>query len=238
MTEIRLPLLNDDETPIGPAPSAAAVTPADPPLTTSPTHGRKSILRVALEVLLISVGVFLGLMGEQLRERVQHRDLAEVSLRRFRTELRTNRNNVAAVKDKHFALLRDLRSFLQTYSAAGAAARTKLAWPDTGTHPAFLEYAAWELAVATQALVYIDSDLAFSLAHVYAAQRQLDDATRGVTQAMYATGDPIVFLNNGLGTYYGDCTLLEPRLLSIYDRILPRLDRALGEGTPAQGAAR
>jgi hypothetical protein len=34
---------------------------------------------------------------------------------------------------------------------------------------------------------------------------------------------------NGVTTYYGDCTLLEPRLLKIYDEILPRLDRALGD---------
>jgi hypothetical protein len=29
--------------------------------------------------------------------------------------------------------------------------------------------------------------------------------------------------------YYGDMTIFEPRLMQMYDEILPRLDNALGE---------
>jgi hypothetical protein len=29
--------------------------------------------------------------------------------------------------------------------------------------------------------------------------------------------------------YYGDIVLLEPKLLNLYDELLPQLDRALGE---------
>ena len=83
--------------------------------------------------------------------------------------------------------------------------------------------------MATQSLAYIDSDLAFAISHVYAAQQQLDGSTRGVTQAMYATADAEAFLRNGLATYFGDCVLMEPRLLAIYDQVLPQIDRALGE---------
>src|SRR6266516_4604802 len=50
-------------------------------------------------VVLISAGVFLGLAGEQWRESARHRALAEASLRRFRSEILTNRKAVAAVKD-------------------------------------------------------------------------------------------------------------------------------------------
>jgi hypothetical protein len=200
------------------------------------TRRSKSILTIGLEVLLISAGVFLGLMGEQWRERAEHREIAEVSLRRFRTELQANRQAVAAVADKHVLKLKNLQSYLRAYAMADPKAKRQLAWPDTGTDPAFLEYSAWDLALATQSLAYIDSELAFSIAHVYAAQRQLDDATRGITQAMYATPDAIVFLSNGLMTYFGDCTLIEPRLLKIYDEILPRLDRALGE-SPGRNTA-
>jgi hypothetical protein len=46
---------------------------------------------------------------------------------------------------------------------------------------------------------------------------------------MYSATDPIVFLRNGLITYFSDCTLIEPRLLTVYDEIIPRLDQALGE---------
>ena len=52
-------------------------------------------------MLLISTGVFLGLMGEQWRERSRHHEVAEASLRRFRDEILANRKAVAAVKDYH-----------------------------------------------------------------------------------------------------------------------------------------
>src|SRR4051812_4352453 len=66
-----------------------------------PAHGAKWLIKVGLEVLLISAGVFLGLMGEQWRERAEHREIATAALRRFRTEFRNNRDAVASVKDKH-----------------------------------------------------------------------------------------------------------------------------------------
>jgi hypothetical protein len=223
--DVHLPHLEDeDESPGEPSPA----TQGEQSIARA-THRSKSLFKIGLEVLLISAGVFLGLMGEQWREHAEHRELAEASLRRFRTELQANRQAVASVKDKHVSKSKALESYVRSYDAADAAGRQKLAWPDTGTDPAFLEYSAWDLALATQSLAYLDSDLAFSIAHVYAAQRQLDTATLGITQAMYATTDSMVFLRNGLATYYGDCTLMEPRLLTIYDAILPRLDRALGE---------
>jgi uncharacterized protein YjeT (DUF2065 family) len=61
-------------------------------------------LMIALEVVLISGGVFLGLMGEQWRERTEQRELANEALRRFRTEIRTNRDSVAAKVDYHARL--------------------------------------------------------------------------------------------------------------------------------------
>jgi hypothetical protein len=45
-------------------------------------------LKILLEVVLITAGVFLGLAGESWRESREHRELAEQSLRRFREEFR------------------------------------------------------------------------------------------------------------------------------------------------------
>jgi uncharacterized protein YjeT (DUF2065 family) len=65
-------------------------------------HGRgRSLLKIALEVLLIATGVFLGLAGEQWREHARHRDMAAEALRRFRAEVAVNRKAVADVKDYH-----------------------------------------------------------------------------------------------------------------------------------------
>lgn len=201
--------------------------PAVPSTTTTHRPRGASLGRIALEVALISVGVFLGLMGEQWREHQQHRDLAAASLRRFRSEFQINRKAVAAVKDRHVADLNALRAYLN----ADPKTREKLALPFNGTNPAFLEYTAWDLALGTQSLVYIEPELATSIAHVYAIQRQLDGATRDITQVMYAKSgdqDQRAFLTP-FAVYFGDCSLIEPRLLAQYDAILPQLDRALGE---------
>jgi len=161
------------------------------------------------------------------RERAQHREIAEVSLRRFWTELQANRTSVAAVKDKHIARLQMLRA----YFAGVPARRPPLSSLDDATDPAFIESSAWDLALATQSLAYIDSDLTLAISHVYAAQRQLEDATRAVTQAMYATTDGAAFLSHGLATYWGDCTLLEPRLLTMTTSCRGLIGRWTNDGT-------
>jgi hypothetical protein len=182
--------------------------------------------KILLEVVLITIGVFLALLVDEWRERAEHRELAEATLRRLRTELTANRGAVAAVKDRHVIELQRIAA----YFAADPAARARMAYPFTATHPAFMEYTAWDLAIATQALSYIEPDLAQSVAHVYAAQRQLDSATHDITLVMYARAgdaDPVP-LTRSLSTYFGDCTLHEPRLLKLYDEILATLDARLG----------
>ena len=58
----------------------------------------KSIMHLAIEVPLIGVGVFPGLAGEQWREHRRHVELAESSLRGFRSEIVMNRKVVAGLK--------------------------------------------------------------------------------------------------------------------------------------------
>jgi hypothetical protein len=236
--EVHLPHIDDEEDGGDTAPAAAAPDATVGAETAGPPRRRqsRSLLKIGLEVLLISAGVFLGLLGEQWRERAHHRELAEASLRRFRTEMQTNRKAVADVQGRHRASLERLLAFFKAYDGADPNARQAMSIPDVSTDPAFLEYSAWDLALATQSLEYIDQDVAFAIAHVYAIQRQLDEGTRAVTQAMYATGSGPTFVRNGLTTYLGDCTLLEPRLLAVYDGMLARLDRVLG-GTEPPGAA-
>jgi hypothetical protein len=193
-------------------------------------HG-KSFAKLLLEVALITTGVFLGLMAEQWRENREHHQLAQASLRRFRDEFVVNRKAVASVQNRHTVGLQKIQAFVR----AAPADRQKLGFPFESTDPAFLEYAAWDVALATQSLTYIDSDLAHAISQTYAVQRQLDNATHTITQVMYTrAGDPdlLGFLRS-MSVYFGDCTLIEPRLLSMYDDIIPRLNRALGE-SPAR----
>jgi hypothetical protein len=189
----------------------------------------KSIVHIALEVLLISTGVFLGLMGEQWRERAHQRELAEQALRRFRTEIVENRKAVEAVKDYHVTLQKQL----QTEFDKPAAKRNGNNVEFHGIRPANFDHAAWDLALGTQSLAYIDSDLGLSLSNIYNLQGRIAEMTRGVMESMYVT-PPIDDRNTttfmgAVLVYYGDMTIFEPRLLMLYDDALQKIDKAAGE---------
>jgi len=198
-----------------------------PDVHVSHFEGRsKSLLKIGLEVLLISAGVFLGLLGEQWREHAHQRELAELSLRRFRTEIVANRKAVAGVKDYHVTLKKSVDTFLK----ADAKARRDLDVDMRGLQPANFEHTAWDLALVTQSLAYIDPQLAFALSRIYTGQQTYVDLSRGMMQRMYLrtpAEDTPGFLS-AVSIYYGDLVILEPGLLSQYDDVLPQIDRALG----------
>jgi hypothetical protein len=187
----------------------------------------QSLAWIVLELVLIGGGVFLGLAGEQWRENAHNRELAETSLRRFRSEIQANRRAVAAVKDYHAVTFKALNA----YFAADATVRKTLSVRIQGLQPAFFEHTAWDLALATQSLVHMDEALAFNLSRIYNAQTTYAGLTSGITQAMYLrtpTDSQDAFMA-AVMVYYGDLTRMEPNLMEMYDTLLPQLDRALGE---------
>ena len=161
-------------------------------------------------------------MGEQWRENAHTRELAEDSLRRFRAEIVANRTAVAAVKDYHVGLLASLRAYL----AADPKTRQVNSVQITGLQPVFFDQTAWDLALATQSLAYIDPQIAFGLSRIYGLQRTYGDLTGRIMQAIYLR--PMTENFEGLVAYYGDLVLWEPKLLQMYDAILPQIDRMLG----------
>jgi hypothetical protein len=191
-------------------------------------HGSgHSIFKILLEVILISVGVFFGLAGEQWRENARHRELAEGTLQRFRTEIVANRQAVVDVRDYHVALEDDLKRYL---AAAPAQRKDVNVRMTKGFSPANLSHTAWDLALATQSLAYVESDLGFALSDLYRTQERLMAMTMGLTQAMYINppNDDLTRFIAAVYVYYGDATLIEPQLVKAYDALLPRLDTALG----------
>jgi hypothetical protein len=223
MPEVHVPRLDHADEPdenVQDQPSDAAQRQPAPKIP----HGR-SLLRIALEVVLIGTGVFLGLAGEQWREKAGHRELAEMSLHRFRSEILANRKVVADVKDYHVTIQEKLNAYL----AADPKARQSMDLGISGIRPAFFERTAWESSLATQAVAYIDPDLVFSLSRVYDAQGVYAELTRGMMQAMYLRPpeENLDAFVKSLHVYYGDVVGLEPQLLAMYDEIVPQIDRAL-----------
>jgi hypothetical protein len=225
---VHLPQLEDDDEPAGDPPDAPAADSS--PLPEKRGQRSKWFLKIGLEALLISMGVFLALMGEQWREHSHTRELAEASLRRFRTEIVTNRKTVDAVKAYHVDLLKDLEAYLATHPKARESNTVRI----KGLQPAFFEDAEWDLALSTQSLAHIDPQVAVALSRIYGLQRRYADLTRGIMQAVYLR--PMTENFEALVYYYGDLVLWEPALLKMYDEILPQIDRNLGE-SPSEATA-
>jgi len=215
MPETHVPKLEDEEKPHE---SVAR--------RTRPEWGR-SLARIAVEVVLISVGVFLGLAGEQWREDRRHHELAESSLRRFRSEIVENRKAVSDVREYHAKLLKQLQNYLSKDRKSRNTADVSI----QGLRFVTFDQTAWDLALTTQALTYVDRDLAFALSHVYNVQKMFNEFTRGMTQAMYVIPikDNFDAFAQAAEVYYGDAVFMEPKLLAEYDDLLRQIDRALGD---------
>ena len=215
MVEIHRPHMEDDDV-------EDAATP--PP---SRTRHVRPVLKLALEVVLIGVGVFLGLAGEQWRESAHRRHLATESLRRFRAEIQLNRESVANVKEYHLVTKKSIEAYLSADPKARQASTARL----RGIQPVFFEHTAWDLAIATQSLSDIDPGLAFAVSRVYGTQQEYAELSRGMLQAMYLNppGENVDSFFRAVDVYYGDIVLLEPKLLELYDGLLPQIDRALGD---------
>jgi hypothetical protein len=215
MPEIHIPKLEKDH--------KAEATPL---LATHPRRG-KSLLRLALEVGLIAVGVFLGLAGEQWREDRRHHELAETSLRNFRVEIVANRKAISDVRDYHASLLKQFEAYLAKEHKSRNTADVSI----RGLRfPAFDE-TAWDLALTTEALTYINRDLALALSRAYNEQKTFNELTRAMTQAMYLLPmqDNFDAFAQAARAYYGDAVFIEPKLLTAYDDLIQQIDRAIGE---------
>jgi hypothetical protein len=194
----------------------------------------QSVLKIGLEVALITTGVFLGLAGEQWREHNQHREMAHESLLRFREGFRANRAEVLRVHDTHIKEEREMVAYLQANAAALREHLADLRKPIPGPIPynvtdhAGFDYSAWELALATQSLAYIDPGLAAAMSSAYRLQQVYDDSHRAITQASYSIVNEVQYLQ-GVTAWFGNTVLYEQLLLKQYDALLPRLDAAIGD---------
>ena len=190
--------------------------------------GRHSILKVALEVVMIGVGVFLGLAGEQWRESRHHRELAEQALHRFKTEITSNRTAIANVKDYHVDRLKELKAY---FEAAPEDRKNVPLHLTKSANPAFLDRTAWDLALATQSITYIDADLAYALSAIYNVQSAVGGEAEGFMQGMFSRppSQDLTAYFAALQAYFGDMTFFEPRLLTMYDDALQKIDKALRE---------
>jgi hypothetical protein len=235
MPDVHLPHLedHDEEEPSPNSSDASAVASAEsaaspPAPRTAPRKRTSKLLTIALEVVLISTGVFLGLLGEQWRESSRHHQLAQESLQRFREEILENRKAVSQVKDYHLTWHDTLQEYLDANDQSRQAAKPA---PMQGIQSVIFDHTAWDVAIATQSLGDLDPKLVFSLSHIYNKRREYENFTQGLIQAMYVRppSGPADQFFRALVIYYDDVDALEPTLIKMYDDILPQLNQSLGD---------
>lgn len=227
MPDIHVPHLDDEDEP---APGQSVAT-----LTAAPPHRRHSLVKILLEVVLITTGVFLGLAGEGWRESRDHRELAEQSLLRFRDEFKANRAEVLRVHQRH---VDEEKGLLEYFNASGPQLLAHLLdpskpipspVPDNVIDSAGFDYSAWDVALATESLAHIDPELVAKISGAYQMQRMIDKDHEAIAQVSYSYQNQVHWLRGVYG-YFGDTALHENLLLKRYDELLPRLDKAIAGG--------
>jgi hypothetical protein len=186
----------------------------------------RSILGWLAELALISAGVFLALLADQWREGREHQQLAATALRNFTDEVRVNQKAVADVRAYHEALGRAIGTFL---AADGPKTLDSFqhATHFQGVQPVVFEHTAWDLALATQALSYLEPELAYAISRVYTGQQTFQLYENNFAQGMFGpntfASDDATALERAMQIYLADVNIQEPRLLKAYEEVLPRV---------------
>ena len=197
-------------------------------------HG-KSFLNLFFEVVLIAVGVFLGLLANNWHEEREHRAQAQAALRNFVEEMEANCQATQINRQYHETLARELHEFLASKEPP-TDERYKKTVHFEGMRPEIFEHTAWDLALATQALSYLNPNLAFDISKVYTKQnafQKLEDSF--LASAFTPSGlssDNLKGLATAMEIYLIDVNQLEPALVSRYEKIIPEIKRASGNPPP------
>ena len=191
---------------------------------------QKSLLNVILEVVLISIGVFLALWANNWHEEREHRALAHSTLRNFADELRTNQQAVRNERQYHDTLARRLQEFL-TSNEPPTEERLQKSVQFKGVRPITFDHTAWDLALATQALSYLKPELAFDISKIYSAQSDVQTLQNSFLASAFTpatfSSDNIKGLVAAMEFYLLDVNQKEPAILQLYDRVIPEIDQAL-----------
>lgn len=192
----------------------------------------KSLLSILLEVVLVSMGVFLALWTSNWHEEREHLALADSALRNFAEEMRTNQLAVQKDRQYHETLAQELHQLLAS-SEPPTEERLQKNVHYTGVHPIIFEHTAWDLALATQALSYLKPELAFAISKVYTDQNAFQTLQNSFLASAYTpstfSSDNIKGLVSAMVLYLGDVNTNEPALLKRYEKVIPEVDRALSQ---------
>jgi hypothetical protein len=191
--------------------------------------GQRSFLNLLFEVVLIAVGVFLALWANNWHEDREHRAQARAALRNFASEMEANRQAIQQNRAYHETFARELREFLASKEAASEDRLNKSVHFE-GMRPVIFEHTAWDLALATQALSYLDPDLAFDISKVYTEQNAFQKLEDSFLAAAFTpaslSSDNVKGMATAMELYLIDVNQQEPAILQLYDKVIPEVKGA------------
>ena len=182
-----------------------------------------------VESVLVVGSILLALALDEWNEDREFEDLASRSLVNFEREIQQNRLRVEDVTLFH-AGLRDVLANMD--ASGGAVPTTTIRNIMEGFQPALLVSTAWETAVATGALGYMDYDVVAGLSLTYNMQERLVTLNESGLNDLLVGGfrsgeaDLLVYAAN---RYMRELTEAEQRLQGVYDLVLGLIAETLGE---------
>jgi hypothetical protein len=192
--------------------------------------GQRSFFNLLSEVALIAVGVFLALWANNWHEDREHRAQAKAALRNFAAEMEANRQATQRNRAYHETFARELREFLASKEPASEDRLNKSVHFE-GMRPVIFEHTAWDLALATQALSYLDPDLAFDISKVYTGQNAFQKLEDSFLAAAFTpaslSSDNVKGMATAMELYLIDVNQQEPAILQLYDKVIPEVNSAL-----------
>ena len=195
-------------------------------------HGR-SVFGFVLELVLISAGVFLGLLANNWHEDREHHAKTQEAIRNFLSEMQTNLQAMESKRQYHETLAKELDQFL----SSGEAPTEDRLFKEVhyaGAQPILFEHTAWDLALATQSLSYLPSDLAFEVSKVYTKQAAFETLENSFLAAGFMPGtfsaENLKGFAGSLRFYLRDVNSQEPPMIDLYRKVIPELRKALDPG--------
>ena len=209
-------------------------------LSPSETEGSLSrrawISRVLVESGLVVGSILLALALDEWNEGQDYQDLATLSLVNFEREIQQNRLRLEDVTPFHVGL----RDVLANMDIGGAAVpATTIRNILEGFQPALLVSTAWETAVATGALGYMDYEVVAGLSLTYNLQERLlalnQSGLNDVLVGGFRSGetDLMVYAAN---RHMRELTEAEQGLQGVYDLVLGLIAETIGDETEGMAA--
>ena len=182
-----------------------------------------------VESVLVVGSILLALALDEWNENREFQDLAGRSLFNFEREIQQNRLRLEDVTLFHVGL----RDVLANMDASGEPVpATTIRNIMEGFQPAILVSTAWETAVATGALGYMDYDVVSRLSLTYNLQERLVTLNQSGLSDLLVGGlrsgetELLVYTAN---RYMRELTNAEQRLQGVYDLVLSLVGETIGE---------